>query len=39
VRLSSAVGTFAGTVSDALDGTSMDVDYVRVYRLVDEASE
>ncbi|MEM1166113.1 MAG: family 16 glycosylhydrolase [Planctomycetota bacterium] len=34
VRLSSAVGAFAGTVTDALDGTAMEVDYVRVFRRI-----
>lgn len=32
LRLSSAVGRWAGRISDALDGTSMDVDWVRVYQ-------
>ncbi|HEY3320006.1 MAG TPA: glycoside hydrolase family 16 protein [Planctomycetota bacterium] len=32
VRLSTAVFPWAGKVSDALDGTSMDVDWVRVYK-------
>ncbi len=32
IRLSTAVGRFAGRISDALDGTSMDVDWVRAYR-------
>jgi hypothetical protein len=34
VRLSSAVGRFAGRITDALDGTEMEVDWVRVYRNV-----
>lgn len=32
VLLSSAVIKWAGPVTDAIDGTSMDVDYVRVYQ-------
>jgi len=32
VRLSSAVIEWAGPVTDAIDGTSMDIDYVRVWR-------
>ncbi|MBQ2967551.1 MAG: S-layer homology domain-containing protein [Clostridia bacterium] len=32
VRFSTAVSTFAGKVTDALDGKSMVVDYVRVYQ-------
>ncbi len=32
VFLSSAVIKWAGPVTDAIDGTSMDVDYVRVWR-------
>ena len=35
VWLSSAVMNWAGKVTDAVDGTSMDVDYVRVYRRAD----
>jgi beta-glucanase (GH16 family) len=31
VRFSTAVITWAGPITDSLDGTSMDVDYVRVY--------
>lgn len=31
VRLSTAVGRFAGRITDALDGTHMDVDWVRVW--------
>ncbi len=33
VWLSSAIMTWAGEVTDKIDGTSMDVDYVRVYQL------
>lgn len=33
VWLSLAIMKWAGPVTDAIDGTSMDVDYVRVYRL------
>jgi len=32
VWLSLAIMKWAGPVTDAIDGTSMDVDYVRVYR-------
>lgn len=32
VWLSSAIMTWAGPVTDRIDGTSMDVDYVRVYQ-------
>jgi hypothetical protein len=32
VRLSTAVIPWAGTITDALDGTRMEVDWVRVYR-------
>ena len=32
VRLSSAVGRFAGIISDTLDGTMQEVDWVRVYK-------
>jgi beta-glucanase (GH16 family) len=32
IRLSTAVFPWAGKTTDALDGTSMDVDWVRVYR-------
>lgn len=32
VLLSSAIIRWAGQVSDRIDGTSMDVDYVRIYR-------
>jgi beta-glucanase (GH16 family) len=32
VYFSSAVAAFAGAITDALDGTSMDVDYVRVFQ-------
>ncbi|MEM9083486.1 MAG: family 16 glycosylhydrolase, partial [Planctomycetota bacterium] len=35
IRLSSAVGSFAGRVTDALDGTAMEVDYVRVFMPAD----
>jgi hypothetical protein len=31
VRLSSAIGRFAGRITDALDGTTMEVDWVRVW--------
>jgi beta-glucanase (GH16 family) len=37
LRLSSAVARFAGRVGPELDGTSMDVDWVRVYRRKDAA--
>jgi len=33
VRLSSAVVPWAGPITDAIDGTSMDVDYVRVFAI------
>ena len=33
VWLSLAIIQWAGTVTDAIDGTSMDVDYVRVYQM------
>lgn len=36
VLLSSAVGAFAGRVTDALDGTSQDIDWVRVYKRAGE---
>lgn len=36
VLLSSAVGAFAGRVTDALDGTSQDIDWVRVYKKAGE---
>jgi beta-glucanase (GH16 family) len=36
VMFSTAVITWAGPVTDALDGKSMDVDWVRVYRRKDE---
>lgn len=36
VLLSSAIGAFAGRVTDALDGTSQDTDWVRVYKRVSE---
>ncbi len=32
VRLSTAILKRAGEITDALDGTTMDVDYVRVYK-------
>jgi hypothetical protein len=35
VRLSTAVIPWAGTITEALDGTRMDVEWVRVYRRVD----
>ena len=38
LRLSSAVGRWAGRISDALDGTSMDVDWVRVYQRAEPAA-
>ncbi len=43
LRLSSAIIKWAGEVTDAIDGTNMDIDYVRVYqrkdRLAREASD
>jgi hypothetical protein len=33
VRVSFAVGRWAGRITDAIDGTSQDVDYVRVWQL------
>jgi hypothetical protein len=35
VMFSTAVITWAGPMADALDGKSMDVDWVRVYRKKD----
>ncbi|AQQ10032.1 Retaining alpha-galactosidase precursor [Sedimentisphaera cyanobacteriorum] len=37
VRFSTAVVQWAGEVTDELDGTSMDIDYVRVYERSNEA--
>ncbi|MCX7049711.1 MAG: family 16 glycosylhydrolase [Candidatus Sumerlaeota bacterium] len=36
LRLSSAVLRWAGRITDALDGTSMDVDWVRIYQYMVE---
>ena len=36
VHLGTAVGTWAGQVTEALDRTSMDVDYVRVFEKVEQ---
>jgi len=32
IRLSTAVASFAGIITDVLDGTSMDIDWVRVWQ-------
>jgi hypothetical protein len=34
IRFSSAIGAWAGPITDALDGTRMEVEWVRVYQLV-----
>ena len=39
VRLSTAVMKWAGPITDALDGASMDVQYVRVYKLEAKSSD
>jgi|GEM_PF-407736 len=35
VYLSAAIAEFAGAVTDAIDGTSMDVDWVKIYEIDD----
>ena len=39
VYLSAAIAEFAGAVTDEIDGTSMDVDWVKIYAQTDSASE
>jgi len=36
VRFSTAVTTYGGPATDAIDGTGMEVDYVRVFKRVEK---